>query len=463
VEFDGSLIESMQAFGEPRAVEARWGRDIRANYDAAKAAAENLRSRENPVREELRTLIRRFRMQETDFRIYCHRRAVRSFESILDTAVDAPLESAAFLHSVRDYRETPPFEILVKVGPLRARGWGAAPDAIVTAPRFATLWQIVWSGCSDEADFGYDPVSAIESSQAVGTGPRRGGISWVTRVTRSGSTLPEHQATGDVDELTLFRELTRMPERHRATLIQIDDEHGILYPPHAKILSFDPDPNVAEPLDRRMLGETLVEGMYVVRPVLSEVDLGGLRAEHGHYSQTWKARLVDEWRRDGVDLVQRLRMAGLDLVHLRGAIGHWCKPPSSVIHAPQRARHFEILIRVLGVDFDAVAAGATPRRGSWWRYAWEEIRRSRGEAIQAGVQGQEIVEEQLMLSLNTVLPALRANAAQDRGFVFPIPLDHGLQGSVSFGKVFSIEDGFFPPDSELRVVREVDALEQWRA
>jgi len=53
-----------------------------------------------------------------------------------------------------------PFEVLIKMGPLRSKGWGSAPDAIVSAPRFGTLVQIVWAGCADEDDFGYDPVAA---------------------------------------------------------------------------------------------------------------------------------------------------------------------------------------------------------------------------------------------------------------------------------------------------------------
>jgi len=56
------------------------------------------------------------------------------------------------------------------VGPLRSKGWGSAPDAILSAPRFARLIQIVWSGCGDEEDFGYDPV-AVQGSTA-----RRAGI-----------------------------------------------------------------------------------------------------------------------------------------------------------------------------------------------------------------------------------------------------------------------------------------------
>ena len=36
-----------------------------------------------------------------------------------------------FLHSVRDYNNTPPFGALLKVGPLRSAGWGAVPDAVI--------------------------------------------------------------------------------------------------------------------------------------------------------------------------------------------------------------------------------------------------------------------------------------------------------------------------------------------
>src|SRR5439155_22962789 len=126
---------------------------------------------------------------------------------------------------------------------------------------------------------------------------------------------------------------------------------------------------------------------------LLEDGRGGVRVGSGNYRGIWKARLAQEYERDSPGLVERLRDAGLDLIHLRDALVHWCKAPTTVIHAPQQARHFQILIQLLGIDFDQTASAR--HRRAWWMHAWDEVARSRAEVIQAGVQGHEIIEEEL--------------------------------------------------------------------
>ncbi|MGC3975908.1 MAG: hypothetical protein QM771_16225 [Nitrospira sp.] len=92
-------------------------------------------------------------------------------------------------------------------------------------------------------------------------------------------------------------------EIRAATLVLLDEKYGILYPRHSQVLSFDPDPASPKPVGRRIPGETLVEGMFVIQSAVEDVDLGGVRAEHGHYSRIWRARLEQEWRHDAANLV----------------------------------------------------------------------------------------------------------------------------------------------------------------
>jgi hypothetical protein len=167
------------------------------------------------------------------------------------------------------------------------------------------------------------------------------------------------------------------------------------------------------------------------------------------------------WNANAIVLTNRLREAGLDLVHLEAAIRHWCRPPTAVIHAPQQMRHFEILVRVLGLGggnnhyFNGAAA--------WWRSAWNEIRRSRGEAIQAGVHEQEIVDEQLLVILRSLLPQIREKASSNVGFHLQIPDGRDVQGAFLFFKVSGIEEGFLVPETELKKVCDLNTIEQWRA
>ena len=150
VPFDRSISDAMTyLLGDSAVVRVRWGSDISILYDSALHAAEDLASIGNPVREKLHAVIRELKVQERKFKIYCHRVARTHFESIFDAQPELLNLENAFLHSVRDYREAMPFDVLIKVGPLRTRGWGSAPDALVTAPRFKTLVQIVWAGCSE--------------------------------------------------------------------------------------------------------------------------------------------------------------------------------------------------------------------------------------------------------------------------------------------------------------------------
>ncbi len=467
VPFDRSMFDEVaELLGSGDAVQVRWGRDIRMLYDTALQAARQLPSIENPVREKLRAVIREQVTQKRTFKIYCDRRARRHFESLFAPSSDSLLSEDTFLHSVSDYRESAPVDVLIKVGPLRTRGWGSAPDALLTAPRFITLAQVVWAGCGDEPDFGYDPAlppadaTAAEGHVPVAvTNTGRSPMKWSTRVIRSGEDPGAVAGYAvDADELRVFRQMNQRHDNRLATLVQVDDKHGILYPPHAKVLSFDPSPAVREAIAFRILSETLVEGMYLIRPVVDDVDFGGIRAKHGQCSQIWKATLKLERERDALGLIKRLREAGLILVHLGTAIGHWCEPPTTVIHAPQQMRHFEILVKVLGLDNEGTAMPGVP----WWRWAWAEIGRSRGEAVQAGVQEQEIVEEQLIGILQCLLPQIRENTATNDGFHIDIPARPDVHGSFVFFKVSAIEHEFHVPEADLKVVRELKVIEQWR-
>jgi hypothetical protein len=119
-----------------------------------------------------------------------------------------------------------------------------------------------------------------------------------------------------------------------------------------------------------------------------------------------------------------------------------------------------MLVRVLGIDHDPSTA-RTLRR-PWWEYAWAEIGRARGEAIQTGIQEHEIVDEQLFVILRDLLSDIRRRAAAEPIFELDIPEGRELTGAVRFYKVRSIESGFLVPDTMLKVICDLDTLEQWR-
>jgi hypothetical protein len=462
VPFDEAMVESVAALGDLASVERRWGRDVRLAYERATAAARAIRHIENPARTQVRDAVRQLRAGGARLKIYCHSRGRAHFESIFN---DEPLAPEDFLTSPKQYREVAPFDVLIKVGPLRSKGWGSAPDAVKTAPRFARLVQIVWAGCGDEEGFGYDPVGTTDGT-ATGTSASRGGdarqhpVLWTSDVIQVGDSSDEFGGVDpDHDDLKFFHALARASEVSRATLVQVDEDDGILYQPHAQVPAFDPAADAEEPIGYRLPGETLAEGMFLMLPFLGTVDLGALHAGEGRYSRIWKERLSDEYKRVPRDLTQRLRAAGIELRHLRWRIREWCKPASTVIHAPKERRHFEALVRVLGIEHDPAAAKALHR--PWWEYAWAEIARARGEAIQTGVQKSEIIYETMFGILNSLLPELRSRSRTETIFDITLPPER-LPGIVRFYKVRAIEDGFLAPDSMLREVCNLDTIEQWR-
>lgn len=464
--FDKSMADAVhELFGDAQFINSRWGSDILKFYETAVEAAEAISNIENPLRENLRDVITGLILHKRNFKVYCHRRARPYFESLIDTTVDMSFEKDIFLHSVRDYRETRPFDVLIKVGPLRSGGWGSAPDALLTAPRFDTLVLFVWSGCHDEPGFGYDPslvttssgVKPVTGARTINSVPR-----WAERVTRTGqSTFCGSGHVTEVDELQVFKEARQRSQTRPARLVQVDAESGLLFAPFSQVLSFDPTKGVQEPIAHRIPGETLLEGMFVLMPILGDISLGGVQAKHGYYSQIWKSRLEQEWKTDPLGFIDRLYAGGLNLVHLASAIMNWCRPPGTVIHAPKKFKHFEILLRVLGIESETFINGRTTDT-PWSVRAWNEIRRSRGEAIQAGVLENEIIEEELMVIIKNLLPDIRNEAIRMEPFTLTIPANSGMTGSLSVFPVCGIEEGFCVPETQLRIVHDLTSIDQWR-
>jgi hypothetical protein len=468
IRFDSSMLSALVNMGDGARIEQRWGRDIRAAYDDAYRCAQRIQKMDNPIRTKLADVLRELENNAREFKIYCHSQARQHFET-LSVQAGVTLRDNAFLHSVTQYRNAEPFDVLIKVGPLRARGWGSAPDALLTAPRFDTLIQVVWSGCVDEAGFGYDPVSApLPGPESE---PRPAGanasapalrIGWETTEVRP----PTESDDGpgdiqDLDDFEIFTRLGHTADMRRASLIQIDDDRGILYPPHSRLLSFDPAAIAAKSIDYRIPGETLFEGMFLIIPILDDELLNGLQAEEGYYSRIWKERLGAEFSRDSDGLINQLRSNGLDLRVLRSRVEHWCKPATTVIHAPQQMRHFEILISVLKTDFEA-APTTGKHRAPWWKYAWDEVRRARGEAIHTGFHEQQLEDEQLTVVLGKLETELRSSAAARDTFEIAIPEGLSLQGKIRFLKIAVLEEGFLAPSSDLKIVCELSTINQWR-
>ena len=463
VKFESTIRDAFIPFGDADTFETRWG--LRGEFKAAIRASVDMKSENSPLRCELVEVIRALRADNREFKIFCHRNAREHFNNLDPMKLSPPLDESAFLHSVRDYGDANSFYALIKVGPLRSKGWGAVPDAVKSAPKFERLIQLVWSGCVDDSRFGYDPVvfpSLSGTTVAVQSGEvLESRISWKkceTKIGHDPGFLHYYDATQD--EFVLFTEPNQQGTRRHAILLEVLAGNGILLP-RTEVLSFDPNAAEGASVGLRVPGESLLEGMFVIQTQLGEISFGETQPQENGYCRIWKQRLGEELQISPDSFCLILQKKGLYLRNLRNCLKYWAQPPHAVIHAPQQRRHFQILIDALAID-PAVTQSTGQDTRPWWQRAWDEIRITRGEAIQTGRQEQEIVEQQSLELLKVLLPEIREKSFGVEGFRLQIPSGNDLRGTFVFFKVLRIEEGFLAPEPEIRIVRDLNTLEQWK-
>jgi hypothetical protein len=453
VEFRTSISSALKKFGDADRFDARWGLD--GMFRVAVRSGEQLGLESSLMRVELSRLVDSLQSDNKKFRIFCHRRAREHFDTLFLLNGSSRLQDQHFLHSARGYQEMDLFDILIKVGPLRAQGWGAIPDAVKSAPKFQKLIQLVWSGNADEPNFGYDPVSPLGATVAKEPDYVLGNqIAWELIEIKSGdftSVLENDGATEDE-----LQKSNQPLSRRRAVLITLPNKRGILYPA-TEALSLDPNAGDEEAIGFRVPGETLLPSMFLIQTEIGEVDFGHMEVAEGGYCSVWKERLRERLRVDRSEFCRLLQEKGVDLINLHACVDYWAQPRGVAIHAPGNINHFRILIEELGFP----ARKGHGREVSWWRSAWDETRRAIGKAIQIGRQENELINEQALHILKKALLHIR-QAASSEEFTLPIPLGADLHGTFYFLRITDTEDGFLAPETEVGIVRSVDRFEQWR-
>lgn len=459
-----SADELIACLGELERLCASWGNEVRGHIETAVLAASLMAASETALQLETRGIIRALVAQNRDFRILCHRTARRHFQECLPQDERGLLGGRHFLHTAREYRDSSPFDVLLKVGPLRSEGWGSSPSAIMSAPRFHELVQIVWHSTSDDPRFGLDPVlGAMDATNQSGIArpdlELPGAIRWDLTVRPCGEEVgsePTDEADG-LDDLGLLSIVERdaLQSYRSAVLVILGGSRGVLYPPGAFVLVFDPAAAGERRIGERQVSDDVGRGVFLVWPRIQEDAASEQAGANGRFQEAWRSRLSAELARDLGGFARRLREAGLNLAYPEAAARHWAKPPSTVIHAPKKRRHFDILMKVLGipqVDGDTRS----------WSEGWREVRRSRGEAIQAGMQEHARLMERC-------IQVLRAGGdlitAADRGsseFGLKFNGEAGLYGTVHFLRIEAIEDGYRAPDGELRQIQDLDDTVRWR-
>lgn len=439
----------------------RWGKDIAQSFIDAISAAEALSLRGNRLRQEVGAEVRRLLAGGRTFRIYCRRADKRHFEDA--AGPNTGLQSLHFIHTVREYREASIFDVLLKVGPFRTAGIASTPEALLNAPKFFILEHYVWDKLSDEDGFAADVFEQLvagrhEDAKSADT-LTVCGFSWhidsLSLPDESGWTPPgERDASPSIDDLNIAPRYSGSDPLTRAMLVRIGQDHGLLYPRKGTALVVDGTAAGSALMAQWIPSEEVREDMFLVFPDVEECDVGALVAEPGQYGRQWKRLLRDAIEQNRTATVRELARTGIDLISLGSAVDHWAKPSSSVIHAPQREQHFMMLMKVL-------ANSAPEWKEPLWKLAWQEIRRSRGEAIVAGVLEHEKLRERLVAALGVLSPMLQERVPAKQDFVLYAPRGSGVSGVFTFKRVAAVEDGFRAPDREMRMVRHVNTFQKW--
>lgn len=448
--------EVLDALSDIEHLTRSWPASISQEVERAFSGVIDLSLAETALQRETGAAISRLVESSTDFRIYCHRSSVPLFTGLL-AAGAADLTPDRFLHSPRQYRDSPPFEVLVKVGPLRTTGWGSAPSALLSAPRFSRLTQIIWAGTADEPQFGRDLVVGGDAD-FLRTAPNStftlpGSIRWQVSATSAGAMAAiEDEPVSDDLDLLPASQIAELEARRQSVLLLFGGKKGVLYPRNATVLVFDPLEAHRESVREAQVSEELRPGMFLIWPRVQEGQAAEMEAAFGgqHYVG-WKGALRHELSRDAAGLVRRLRAAGLNLAHLEAAARHWSKEPTSVIHAPQMRRHFSILLSVLGFERRVAIA------------AWSEVARSRGEAIQAGVQEHSRLMQLSVATLRSISAEIEAAAQRSTEFNVLTPEHAPIFGAFFVMRIEGIEDGYRAPEGVLREIISSEEAEQWLA
>lgn len=149
--FDDSLRQRIEGIiGRRDSLMMRWGESACKAYDRLLAEYDALARAGNALRDTLKSAISvgDGHPEAGGVAVYCRRASLGDFGAVFDHRVQ-------FLHSPAQYRSHGVFDTLVVQGGLRRSAGGSAPDAILLAPHYRHLVQVMWAVDMDEPDVGH--------------------------------------------------------------------------------------------------------------------------------------------------------------------------------------------------------------------------------------------------------------------------------------------------------------------
>jgi len=391
---------------------------------------------------------------EDRIRIWCHQKERDLFRDLLKGL--AELDDRTFISTLAEYRKSPPIDALIRFGPLRTRGFGNAPEALITSPSYRRLVRLVWTGLADEEGFADDPVLPTHNHLATLRSVR-------TVVTGKPWTVTVPAEMKEADDLVFLEQKAPAGNNlHRCVLVEFPAEYGVLLRPGSRLLVFSPHFTEADAIGYRSINDVEAGDYLLIHD--ADADLGELSVDAGRapLAALWKKALADAWRRHPGVCTQKMQQAGIDLKDLNRATEKWTEMHGTVIHAPRRKKHFETLLTKV-LDPELIPPMETNGKVvPGWHRAWEEVESSRVAATQQGAVKNVIVNEQLVAVLYKELPHIRDMISLNDVYHHRLQPTSGLTGSVVFRLVLSLSADFAAPAEQLEKLLKIPLAEQYR-
>jgi len=434
MEFDAMLAERITTIGGGVArVRADWGAICGDLFQSFVDSAQVLCRSGSALRQVVREKIREF--ANDGLRIYCHRKSLQYF---IDAGAD---ETQAIMTPVA-YSDTRRFGVLLKVGGMRRIGYGRVPEAVVAAPRFERLIQVVWSPDVDDADFGESFMEPLGFSART---------HWELK---TNTTICHHLGCRNIqidrnEQENMDPLDERIRERIRevtgttlkGTVIHLAGGRVLMQRPGSALVVYSPRAARVEEKE----AEDLVDGDLLLRFGHPSIDLGSVVTNDSDLVKQWREDLKVAYHRNPASFLVRLRNGGVNLVHLESAVYAWF----SGRRRPQDSDHFDAVSSAIGWDTKKAKA------------AWRDLQKQHGMAVQHGLLVAELAVEALVQALNSAvyLEALRDCAASASGASLCLNVD--IAGTAVDVSVFGVEEVEPTEDVPENRLDEIMSAQEW--
>ena len=450
-------------FPENTDVAAIWGTEIKDNLDRVKAISQSLLGEENPIIREIINLTKSELYLNRKTRFCLASRDADDFILIM-AANGISICREDIICSPKDYTDQGLFDTLIRIGPLLSWGRASCPIGIISSPKYSKLVQVIWSDSSNEDNFGDD---ALVKFDRTNTSLISKVVNWKIFSKNIkcdwGKNIPEFKKTSfDVpsDDFKVFRR--EDDEIRNARLLKLDDTYGILFAQNNKVIIFDPQAVEGEKIFISPARDVHSDYFIIIPKAFSHLALSVTSIGSSERTSKWKSELKKQLTERPNELCVELQAAGVNLASLNQQIRHWVNDPTTVIHAPQKYEHFSILCSKLNLNIKLQTNSG--KEIDFDKVAWEDIRISRGEAISAGFERNEALDNHIVSELNKISASLFESLKSSEN-VFSLKLNQcdGFEEiNVDFYRIIGEEDGYKVPARELKKILEIDFIQQWQ-